>query len=230
MSKRFLAMIFLVLFTIPLLGCGLQAIMPSKKVPPLEGYSSIVLMPFDIKKSSGEYDDLPTMLTYGIGTKLSVRFEDKTWHYDQSQEVQPVSDKLKELGISATDVYNDPTKASKVAEAFQADLIVVGLLEEPEYTMEESGKVEEDKSDVGPTGAARYYAILQSALLATDVKIIDPKKPEPVWDGRILGFRRYKTQYRTGESKKMQREETMLADVRRDLVNEFVEKLYPSEE
>ena len=78
------------------MGCGIKNVFFSKGVPPLEGYSTVVLVPFDFEKPSEEYEKLPTMVSYGIGTKLSVRYQEKNWSYDQSQEMTPVSDKLKE--------------------------------------------------------------------------------------------------------------------------------------
>lgn len=230
MSRKYLALILVILLMIPLLGCGIKNAFFKQKVPPLEDYSTVIFAPFDFAKPSVQYSDLPTMIAYGIGTRLGVRYQDKTWICDQSEEITPVSDRLKELNLSARDTYMDPQAAIKLGEAFQADLIVVGEMEKPKFTKEESGKIEEDKSQVSSTGAARYYAIYQTALLPVNAKIIDVKAGKMIWEGRIVAFKKYKTRYRTGNPPNFQREETMLADVRRELVAQVADRLYPVEQ
>ena len=227
MCRKHLALIFAVLLMIPLIGCGIKNILPSKEVPPLEGYSTVVLVPFDVKSPSRQYEKLPTMMSYSIGTKLSVRYQDIKWFFDQSQEVTPVSDKMKELNIMPADVYQDPQAAAKLAEALQADLVIIGQMEEPKFTREASGKIEYEMSEATRTGAARYYAVYQTAILKTYTKIIDAKAGQMIWDGIIIGYKKYKTRYRTGNPELSQSEETMLADVRKDFVDKFAEKLYP---
>jgi hypothetical protein len=227
MCRKYVILILAILPMIVLAGCGFKNVLPSKEVPPLEGYSTIVLVPFDIKNPSEQYAKLPALLSYGIGTKLSVRYQDRNWVYDQSQEIAPVSNKLKELNLSPADIYLDPQAAAKLAESLQADLVIAGLMEEPKFTKEESGKMEYEMSEMTPTGTARYYAIFQTAILKADLKLVT-KAPEGIWDGRIIGYKKYKTRYRTGAPQKSQREETMLSDVRKDFVEKFVEKLYPA--
>ena len=63
----------------------------------------------------------------------------------------------------------------------------------------------------------------------SDIKIIDTNVNQIIWDGRIIGYKKYKTRYRTGNPPKCKREETMLADVRRDLVEKFVDMVYATE-
>lgn len=228
MCRKHLTLIFAILLVISLVGCGIRSILPSKKVPPLEGYSTVVLV-LDFRKPSEMYKGLPTMVSYGIGTNLSVRYQEKNWIFDQSQDLAPVSDKLKELNISSTDVYQDAQAAAKLAESFQADLVIVGQIWEPKFTEEPSGKIEYDMTQKSTAGTARFYAIFQTALLKAELKVMT-EKPEAIWDGKIVGYEKYKTRYRTGDSPKTQREETMLADVRKDLVKNAVEKLYPKAE
>ncbi len=228
MGRKYLTLIFVALFIIPLIGCGIKNLLPSKEVPPLESYSTVVLLPFDFDKPSQKYGDLPILVSYGIGTKLGARHQDRNWIFDQSKEVNPVSEKLKELNISANAIYKDPQAAAKVAEAFQADLIIAGKLDEPKFTREDSGKIKYDMSETSGRGAARYYTVYQTATLPSDVKVIDPKSNGVIWDGKVIGYKKYETDYRTGNPKLFQRDETMMADVRKDLVENFVNKLYPA--
>ncbi len=214
-----------ILAVITISGCG--SLFSSKPVPPLEGYSKIVIAPFNIKKPTGKFTDLPTMLSYGMGTKIGIRFRDKELFYDQSNEVTPVSDKIKELNLSKASIFENDNNAIKLGKAFGADLIITGLMNEPRYTIERSGKMEYDMKDVSNIGAARYYTVGQTATLRAKVKIIDVNSEKVIWSGDIVGFKRYKTRYRTGESEKTVREETMFADVRKDFVDNAVAKLYP---
>ena len=173
MGKKHLAMILTALLMLPLFGCGLENLLPGKEVPPLDSYSTVALVSVGADQPSEKYTDLPVMLSYGIGTKLELRREDATWIYDKSQGVTPVSDKIKELNITANDVFGDPETAAKLAEALQADLVITWkLTEEPRYTKEDSGRITEDRTKVGRMGAARYYTVHQTALLKAEAKIV----------------------------------------------------------
>ena len=230
MCRKHLILAFTAFLAIALVGCGFKQLLPSKKVPPLEGYSTIVLLPFDFEKPSADYQQVPTQMSYAIGTKLMVRHQDKNWIFDQSQEIRPVSKKLAELNISAKDIFADPSLAAKVTEAFQADLVIVGQLDNPRFTREDSGKVKYDMQDISGLGAARYYTVHQTATLVSKLKVIDAKANQMIWDGTIIGYKKYDTDYRTGAPKKFQRDETMMADIRKALVALIVEKLYPRAE
>ena len=60
-----------------------------------------------------------------------------------------------------------------------------------------------------------------------EIKVMDVKANQMIWDGSIIGYRKYETDYRTGASKKFKSDEIMLSDIRKDLVARVVEKLYP---
>lgn len=227
MCRKHLILIFAAFLTIALVGCGVKQLLPSKKVPPMEGYTTVLILPFSPGKASADYENLPTLISYAIGTKLKVRHADRTWIYDQSKEVNPVSDKLKELNISAKDVFEDPLTATNLFEAFQVDLIIAGQLSTPKFTREDSGKIKYVMDKMTPSGAARYYTVHQTATLPSTIKVIAAKGNEVIWDGMIIGYKKYDTDYLTGSSKKFQREDVMLADVRKSLVSGLVDKLYP---
>ena len=231
MCRKHLILAFTVLLAIALVGCGFKQLMPGKKVPPLEGYSTVLLLPFDFNKPSVDHAKIPTQVSYAIGTKLKVRHQDKTWIYDQSQEIKPVSDKLAELNVVAKDIFEDPLTATELTEAFQADLIIVGQLDKPRFTREDSGKLKYKMGEKTMSkGGATFYTVYQTATLPSEVKVIDAKKNEMIWNGSVIGYRKYATEYRTGAPKKFQRDETMLADIRKDLVARVVDKLYPKAE
>jgi hypothetical protein len=225
MLKKAFVVVFVAALAVMMVGCG--GIFGSKTVPPLEGYSKVVIAPIDFKKSSGKYDDLPTMLSYGAGNKLSIKFKDKNWYYDQSRDVKPVTDKMVELGINKKDLFLKPDAAIKLAKAFEADLVVVGMIEEPSFSIERSGKIEYDMKDSGPTGAARYYNVNQTVIIRSKLKIIEVSSGKIIWNGDLKSFKRYITRYRTDQAEKLQREETMVADVRKEYADSFVAKLYP---
>jgi len=227
MLKRCLVLIFVTVLAVSFMGCGFKEAFGGKPVPPLDGYSKVVIAPFDIRKPTGKYEDLPTMLSYGAGTKLGIKVKDKTYFYDQSKDVKPVTDKAKELNIPLKDLYQNVESAVKLGKAFDADLVIVGQLTEPRYNIERSGKITEDKSKVSATGALRYYTVAQTALIRTYLKIVDVKSSKVIWAGNILGYKSYQTKYLTGESEKIQRDETMYADIRKDWVDNFDSKLYP---
>jgi hypothetical protein len=228
MLKRYLAVIFVVAFAISFIGCGVKNFIGTKPVPTLDGYSKVLIAPFDIKKPTGKFEDLPTMLSYGAGTRLGIKLPDKTWNYDQSREVKPVANKVKELGLTSKKLYEEPESAVTLAKAFDSDLIVVGSFKEPNYTIERSGKVDYDMSKTSVLGAARYYTVRQTAKLRVNVKIIEVSSGKMLWQGDILGYKNYATKYKTQESEKIVREETMYADIRKVFVDIFIAKLYPS--
>jgi len=228
MYKRTLILlpVFLVV-SLFLASCGYKNVVPIKEVPKLTSYSKIVLVFFN-KKDSQKYQDLPILTSYTTGTNLSVKCKEKEWLYDQSKRVCPVNDELKELGINPYDICQSHSLATKLSESTGVELVVIGQMEEPKFTEDRSGKIEYDMSTVDVTGAARYYAIYQTAILKTDFELIDAKSGQLIWDGRVIGYKKYKTRYRTGSPPAFQREETMLNDVRMDLIKRFVDIIYPA--
>jgi hypothetical protein len=233
MCRKHFILIFAVLIMIPLFGCGLENVMPSKELPPLDGYSTVLLASFSIGEP-GNYDTelpiagLPIMVSYGVGNKLEVRHTDRSWIYDKSQDMSPVSKKVKELNLSISDLYQDPAAAVKLAKAFQADIAIVGHMEAPKFTIEETGKMKYVMEEMTPTGTARYYTVYQKAILPANVKIIEVESGQQIWDGIITGYTKYETDYRTGSPRKLVRETKMLADVRKDLVVKISDKIYPA--
>jgi hypothetical protein len=217
--------VFILIFSV--FGCGIKNVLPEKEIPPLESYHKVALVLFG-GDSSGEYGKLPTLLSYSIGTKLSIRYKDRVFLFDQSQTVHPISDKLSELSIRPGDIYEDPHLAIELAEALEADLVIVGHIYKPKFTEERSGKMEYDMTKHDRSGTVRFYSIYQTALLRSDFEIIDPTSGEAIWDGMVIGYKKYKTRYHTGNPPLRQSEESMLAEVRRDLAQQVVDKLYPA--
>ena len=229
MRKKALILLPVLLLVISqLLGCGIKNALPEKKVPPLDSYSSAVVIFFNDKPTE-KYDSLPTLLSYTIGTMMSIKYEDKVWSYDQSERVSPVKAKLAELNIRVGDIYRDYSLATSLANALQADLLIIGRLKEPKFTEQRSGKIEYDMSKATVVGATRYYSIYQTAILTADFEIIDPKADQAIWDGRVIGYKKYKTRYRTGNPPLLESEQTMLADLRKDFAQKVTAKLSPAE-
>jgi len=222
-------MIFVTILAVSFMGCGFKGALGGKPVPPLDGYSTILIAPFEVKKPSGKFEDLTTMLTYGASTKLGIDVKDKKFFCDQSRDMKPVTTKMNEIGVSQNGLFQDMDAAIKLAKAFDADLVVLGSLIEPRYSIERSGKITEDKSKVSGTGAARYYTVYQKAIVRTNLKIVDVKTSKIIWTGSIIGYKTYETKYLTGENEKVQREETMYADIRKDWAENFSAKLYPTQ-
>jgi len=227
MYKRYMSLIILALLVISAIGCGIKNVTPNKPVPPLGDYNTVVIAPYAFKKPSTQYKDFPTILSYGIGTRVSVRFPDKTWIYDQSKDMNPVTKKMQELKITPNDVYQNPEAAAKLAEAFNADLVICAIMEEPKLSKEESSKRRYDMSESTPTGAAAYYTVYQSVILKTDVKVLDPKAKSTLWGGRMIGYKKYETMFRTGNPPKYVEDSVMLADIRKAYADELNKKLYP---
>jgi hypothetical protein len=229
MLKRCFVVIFVTILAVSFMGCGFKNAFGGKPVPPLDGYSTVLIAPFEVKKSTGKFEDLSTMLTYGASTKLGIDVKDKKFICDQSRDMKPVTTKMKEIGVSENGLFMNTDEAIKLAKAFDADLVVVGLLTEPRYTIERSGKITEDKSKVSNTGALRYYTVYQKAIVKTNLKIIDVKTSKIIWTGNLIGYKTYETKYLTGENEKVQRDETMYADIRKDWADNFALKLYPAQ-
>ena len=229
MGRKALILLFVLLLVVPqLLGCGIKNALPKKEVPPLDSYSNVVVIFFNDKPSK-QYDNLPIMLSNAIGTMMSIKYEDKVWSYDQSERVSPVKAKLVDLNIYEGDMFKDYSLATPLANMLKADLIIIGRLKEPKFTEQRSGKIEYDMSEASVVGATRYYSIYQTAILTADFEIIDPKAGQEIWNGRIIGYRKYKTRYRTGNPPLLESEKTMLADLRKDLAQKVAKRLSPAE-
>lgn len=226
-SKSLIILPLLLAIILLVNGCGIKNAMSAKDVPSLKGYSRIAIIFFN-EKNTNKYDDLPMLFSYTTGTKISIKCQDKDWIFDQSENNCPIGERFKNLGIDPREVCQNYEFAKILSQALEVDLIIAGCLGEPSFTEERSGKIEYDMSKVDVTGAARYYAVYQAALLKADFKIIDPMIGQPIWDGRITGYKKYKTLYRTGNPPEFVREVTMLNDIRMDLIQNFINLLYPA--
>ena len=70
-------------------------------------------------------------VSVNLANRLKLILKDNEWVSDQSQKVQPVTEKINELGLTLNDIYTDPTLAAKVGEALDANIIITGMVENP---------------------------------------------------------------------------------------------------
>ena len=217
------------LVALPMLlsGCGIRDILPVNEMPSLNDYSRIALI-FYTDKPSKEYGRLPILLSYSVGTELSIYCENKEWIFDRSEQACPVSDRLNELGIRPFELYQNYCLAMKLSQAVQADLVVLGHIEEPELFEEGSRDMEYRMSRVDITGPLIWHPLYQTAILRANLQIIDGKSGRAIWEGKITGFKNYMTWYRAGDPVMLMPERSMLTEVQRDLVKEIFDRLYPA--
>ena len=104
---------FLVSFIVVLVaGCSSGLNTP----PPLEQSTAVAVTPFLAGEKAG---GLGKWVPINLTTRLELALKETEWVYDQSEKVAPVATKLKELGLTLTDIYTDPALAAKVGQGFE---------------------------------------------------------------------------------------------------------------
>ena len=205
-------------------GCGASLNAP----PPLEQSTAVAVTPFlaeDKAASLGKW--VPINLT----TRLELALKETEWVYDQSEKVSPVASKLKELGLTLTDIFTDPALAAKVGQGLNVDLIIVGRIENPKFKRwNDTSVYRKQGSQGGISGTADYLRARQSALVKTQIKIVDTETGELIFDDNIVDFLKYWHAFQV-ENRGMvgyKSEKEMMADLGNHLPRRIAYALFPT--
>ena len=217
--------LFLVPFILVLVvGCGASLNAP----PPLEQVNAVAVTPFIAEE---EAEGMGKWVPINLATRFELKLKETEWVYDQSKKVAPVASKLKELGLTLTDIFTDPALAAKVGQGLNVDLIIIGKIENPKFRRWNDTVVYRKLGRQGGiSGAADYLRALQSALVKVQLKIVDAKTGELIFDDKIVDYLKYWHAFQV-ENRGMVRyksEKEMMADLGLHLPRRIAYALYPT--
>ena len=217
--------LYLVPFILVLVvGCGSSLNVP----PPLDQANAVAVTPFLAEE---EAEGMGKWVPINLTTRFELALRDTQWVYDQSDKVNPVASKIKEMGLTLTDIFTDPALAAKVGQGLEVDLIIVGKIENPKFKRWNDTVVYRKLgSQGGISGTADYLRALQSALVKVHLKVVDAKTGELIFDDKILDYLKYWHAFQV-ENRGMVRyktEKEMMADLGNHLPRRIAYAIYPT--
>jgi len=205
----------------------------TKEVKPLslDDYQKIAIAPFSTEKESAEME---RRFPQDLGTQLSLVKKDKEWIYDQSETLSPISDQLKAQSLTPKDIFLDPALAAKVGRGVNADVIIVGHINNPKTKdWMDNSPVFDMSNQSGISGTTRFILVYQQATLKIYAQAIDTKSGNVIWDnGGFIGFTKYIREFQTQDpSKDTSRiaPDQMHADVRRHMLRQIGHQIAPDQ-
>lgn len=178
-----------------------------------------------------ETQELGRRVSRNLAERLELVLKDNDWVYDVSEKVQPIADKVAELGLTLNDVYADPALAAKVGQALEADIIITGMVEEPKIRkIENNEHYMRQGRQSGISGTSTYITTRQSVSGKVRVKAIDVATGEMLYNNQIISYLKYWFAYQTQQSGQVifKEENEMLADLGLHLPRRISYKLYPT--
>ncbi len=226
MKKWFAWLCLISLASVGFLGCGGNKPIIDLNEPQ---YAKIAIAPFAVDKGA---EDM-ARLVQDLGTSLSLAVEDKEWIYDQSEQLAPIGNALKNDKLTAEEIFIDPALATKVGSNVGADLILVGKIGKPRIQTKVDPNIYYDKSTAFVTGTAqRFVLIIQSGIEEVDLKLVDVKTGEVSWEGSIKGYIKYFREFMQQDPAKDYAripEGQLKADLRTHMLKQIQATLFPAQ-
>ncbi|RKU36362.1 hypothetical protein C6495_03795, partial [Candidatus Poribacteria bacterium] len=169
---RFSTFFLLPLLLIAHIGCGGNGEVNIDTPPRISEAKRIALTPFFAETE--EVNQLGNRLSVNLATRLELIFKEAEWIYDISRKVQPVQDKLTELGLTLDQVYADPALAAKLGQALNADMLIIGKVEKPKLTQQDYNQLlMKQGRQGGISGTSTYIRTRLTALGKARVKVVN---------------------------------------------------------
>lgn len=222
----FLLIPFLLISIVGCFGSGMNITDP----PSFSDTTRIVIIPFIAEEDDTQ--ELANRITNNLATRFQLVLKDKDWVYDLSDRVQPVSDKVEELGLTLNDVYVDPALAATVGQALNADIIITGTVLKPKLERKDSNQhLMRQGSQSGISGTSTYITTRQTAYGKTRIKVIDAATSNILYNNQISSYLKYWFAYQTQSSGQIifKEDGEMLADLGNHLPLRISYMLNPSE-
>ena len=226
-----MTILFIPLLCLAMAGCFSNEVNITTP-PPIDEAKRVVITPLYAEAGAAEeVSKLGGRISVNLATRLELIFKDAEWIYDLSNKVKPVDDKLTELGLTLTQVYEDPALAAKLGQALEADMIIVGMVEKPSLTHHDFDQhLMKQGRQGGISGTSTYIRTRLTALGRTRVKVIDTNSSEIIFNSRIRSYLKYWYAYQTQMSEQQiyKTEEEMLADLGKYLPLRIAYILHPT--
>ena len=227
---RFFSFLLIPLLLISIAGCiGGDGEINIDTPPSFGDAKRIIITP--VIAEEAETQELGKRISRNLGNYIKLILKDGEWLFDESEKVQPVGEKVAELGLTLNDVYADPALAAKVGQALNADIIITGKIEKPTLNRRDYNEhLMRQGRQTGISGTSTYIRTLQSAVGKVRVKAIDVQSGNMLYNNQILAHLKYWFAYQTQASGQIIFKEPvdMLADLGNYLPRRIAYMLYPS--
>ena len=226
---RFSTFFLLPLLLIAHIGCGGSGEVNIDTPPPISEAKRIALTPFFAETE--EVNQLGNRLSVNLATRLELIFKEAEWIYDISRKVQPVQDKLTELGLTLDQVYADPALAAKLGQALNADMLIIGKVEKPKLTQQDYNQLlMKQGRQGGISGTSTYIRTRLTALGKARVKVVNTASGQLQFSKNIQSYLKYWYAYQTQQSEQQifKSSEERLADLGKYLSLRIAYVLYPT--
>ena len=224
---RFFSLLFIALLCVAV-GCTggeLNITTP----PPISDAKRIAVTSFFAETEN--INKLGSRMSVNLATRMELIFKDAEWVYDISNKVKPVDDKLTELGLTLNQIYIDPALAAKLGQALNADMIIIGMVDEPKLTRQDYDQhLMKQGSQGGISGTSTYIRTRLTAIGRVRVKVIDSNSGELIFSNRIRSYLKYWYAYQTQQSEQIifKSDTDRLADLGKYLPLRIAYVLHPS--
>jgi len=201
-----------------------------KNVPPpdLKQFGTIAIARFATAKENA---DMSMRIPLDLGSRLGLRLKKSNikWIYDQSDTLNPVEKKLKENNVSPNDLFTDPKLAARIGKDLGADIIVVGFVEKPRLSKNDSDKQYDKVGTASMAGSKRYTLLKQSATINVKLQVIDTKSGKIIWNGNVKGATKYIKAFQSQVPEKTPvPDNVIIAQLRDHVVDRIAHALLPS--
>ena len=197
---RFFSTLFIPLLCIAIAGCiNTSGEVNIDTPPPLNEAKRVAITSFYAEaNASEEVSKLGGRISVNLATRLELIFKEAEWVYDISNKVKPVDDKLTELGLTLTQVYEDYALAAKLGQALGVDMVIIGMVEKPNLTRRDFDQhLMKQGRQGGISGTSTYIRTRLTAIGRTRVKVIDVNSAEIIFNNRIRSYLKYWYAYQT---------------------------------
>ncbi len=230
---RFFSTLFIPLLCIAIAGCiNTSGEVDIDTPPPLNEAKRVAVTSFYAEANSAdEVGKLGGRISVNLATRLELIFKETEWVYDISNKVKPIDDKLTELGLTLTQVYEDYALAAKLGQALGVDMVIVGMVEKPNLTRQDFNQhLMKQGRQGGISGTSTYIRTRLTAIGRTRVKVIDVNSAEIIFNNRIRSYLKYWYAYQTqmSEQQIFKTEVERFADLGKYLPLRIAYKLHPT--
>ena len=226
---RFFSFLIIPILLMSIVGCFGSGEVKIDKPPAFVDAKRIVVTKFIAEDT--ETQELGKRVSKNLAERLELVLKDNDWVYDVSEKVQPIDDKVAELGLTLNDIYADPALAAKVGQALEADIIITGMVQEPKIRrIDNNEHYMRQGRQTGISGTSTYITTRQSVSGTVRVKAVNVATGEMLYNNQILSYLKYWFAYQTQQSGQVifKEDNEMLADLGLHLPRRISYELYPT--
>lgn len=226
---RFFSFLLIPILLISIVGCIGSGEIKIDKPPAFVEAKRIVVTKFIAENMDTQ--ELGKRVSKNLAERLELVLKDNDWVYDISEKVQPIADKVAELGLTLNDIYADPALAAKVGQALEADIIITGMVQDPRIRQIDNNEhYMRQGRQTGISGTSTYITTRQSISGKVRVKAIEVATGEVLYNNEIVSYLKYWFAYQTQQSGQVifKEDNEMLADLGLHLPRRISYELYPT--